>query len=56
MKSSGSESAEFTLSCNGSLLTDETKISDLASNVLDFNVPLLGGKLFYLLITINNFT
>ncbi|XP_053594390.1 FAU ubiquitin-like and ribosomal protein S30 [Microplitis demolitor] len=44
LKSSGSESAEFTLSCNGSLLTDETKISDLASNVLDFNVPLLGGK------------
>ncbi|XP_057335121.1 FAU ubiquitin-like and ribosomal protein S30 [Microplitis mediator] len=38
------ESAEFTLHCNGSLLTEETIISDLPSKDLDFNVPLLGGK------------
>ncbi|XP_011153716.1 uncharacterized protein LOC105191767 [Harpegnathos saltator] len=35
---------EFHLYCNGVLLTDETSVNELASDILELTVPLLGGK------------
>ncbi|XP_014468937.1 PREDICTED: uncharacterized protein LOC106741424 [Dinoponera quadriceps] len=35
---------EFHLYCNGSLLSDETCINELPSNILELTIPLLGGK------------
>lgn len=36
--------AEFTLSCEGTILANDCEISSLGSVELDMTVPLLGGK------------
>ncbi|XP_012235408.1 ubiquitin-like FUBI-ribosomal protein eS30 fusion protein isoform X2 [Linepithema humile] len=38
------EGTEFTLHCSGSLLSDDTCVGELPSDVLELTVPLLGGK------------
>lgn len=40
----GIESEDFTLSCEGSVLAVENVVSSLSNIELDFNIPMLGGK------------
>uniref|UniRef100_A0A336MQZ1 CSON005696 protein n=1 Tax=Culicoides sonorensis TaxID=179676 RepID=A0A336MQZ1_CULSO len=40
----GIDAEDFTLSCEGSTLQVEDSVSTLSSVELDFNIPLLGGK------------
>ncbi|XP_015596482.1 uncharacterized protein LOC107268323 [Cephus cinctus] len=37
-------STEFSLSCGGAILSDDTNVSELSSDTLELTVPLLGGK------------
>ncbi|XP_033220510.1 uncharacterized protein LOC117175076 [Belonocnema kinseyi] len=38
------ESGDIYISCAGTVLTDDVVVSDFQSNTIDFNIPLLGGK------------
>lgn len=40
----GIEAEDFTLSCEGTVLGVENVVSSLSNIELDFNIPLLGGK------------
>lgn len=40
----GVSDSDFTLTCEGNILANDFEVSMLGSVELDFNVPLLGGK------------